>query len=117
MHYSLAAAMRGGGQAATTDQIQQAWRTVGMPLPAGAVATAVRSLISREVAVVSDEGYAFAVDLQRLWLDKHRHLDWVKEELEEAARKWTAKAQAPPTRKPRQPAAPSDEPAQVKRTR
>src|SRR5215813_510786 len=98
----LAAAMRGGAQAATTDQIQQAWRTVGVPLPAGAVATAVRSLSNREVAVVSDEGYAFAVDLQRLWLDKHRHLDWVKEELEEAVREWTAKAQSPRPSQPRQ---------------
>jgi hypothetical protein len=58
-------------------------------LPGSQAASAARNLTAREVVVASNGAYSFAVDLQRLWLDKHRRLDWVKEELEEPARKWS----------------------------
>ena len=60
---------------------------VGVSLPEGEVATALRSLTSREV-VAGDEDYSFTVDLQRQWLDKHRRLDWVKDELAETVAQW-----------------------------
>ena len=42
------------------------------------------------------QAYRFNVDLQRLWCQKHRHLDWVKDELAEAARQWHESAQPRP---------------------
>jgi AAA domain len=98
----MAAAMRARGCPATIDQIREVWSQAGLWLPEGEAAAAVRNLTAREVAVASDGAYSFAVDLQRLWLDKHRRLDWVKEELGEAARKWdlSAKAVRSPRGKP-----------------
>lgn len=89
----MAAAMRGGNLTATIDQIRQMWDTVGVPLPAGVATKAIRNLVAREV-VASDEAYSFRVDLQRLWLEKHRRLDWVKEELRETAQNWVQPATA-----------------------
>jgi hypothetical protein len=89
MMAGMAATIPAGGSAATTDQIREVWHKAGVRLPAGQAATAARNLTAREVVVASNGAYSFAVDLQRLWLDKHRRLDWVKQELEEPARKWS----------------------------
>jgi putative ATPase len=89
MMAGMAAAMLAGGSAATADQIREVWHKAGVRLPAGQAASAARNLTAREVVVASNGAYSFAVDLQRLWLDKHRRLDWVKEDLEEPARKWS----------------------------
>jgi len=84
----MAALMPASGPPATVDQIREVWRKVEVQLPAGEAASAARNLIAREVAVATGGAYSFTVDLQRLWLDKHRRLDWVKEELEESAPGW-----------------------------
>ena len=81
----MAAAMRTASGPVTIKEIREAWRDVGVPLPERKVAKAIRSLTNREV-VTGDQTYSFAVYLQRLWLDKHRRLDWVKEELTQALR-------------------------------
>ena len=106
MMAGMAAAMPSGGSAATADQIREVWHKAGVRLPEGQAASAARNLTAREVVVASNGAYSFAVDLQRLWLDKHRRLDWVKEELEEQARKWSEneppdQQQAPGSRRSR----------------
>ena len=83
----VVAAMRTGAGPATMAQVREAWREVGVSLPEGRIARALRSLDSREV-LSGSETYHFSVDLQRLWIEKHRHLDWVKDELAEAVQEW-----------------------------
>lgn len=100
MMAGMAAAMPAGGSAATAEQIREVWHKAGVRLPAGQAASAARNLTAREVVVASNGAYSFAVDLQRLWLEKHRRLDWVKEELEEPARKWSEE-HAPGSRRTR----------------
>ena len=78
----IAAVMRHETGPVTIDHVQDALHEVGVSLPARQVGPALRSLISREV-LTGSEAYWFTVDLQRLWLEKHRRLDWVKEELAE----------------------------------
>jgi len=89
----MAAAVRGGRNAVTLGQVRDAWRRSGVVLPDRQAAAALRSLASREV-ITGDAAYSFAVDLQRLWLDKHRRLDWVKDELAEPIRQWDREARA-----------------------
>ena len=106
MMAGMAAAMRAKGRPVTIDEIRQVWRHAGVSLPQGVAASAIRSLTSREVVTglaelspaaemtdPSSGAYSFTVDLQRLWLEKHRPLDWVKEELAKAAREWDPPAQ------------------------
>jgi hypothetical protein len=91
----VAAAMRDRTDPVIIDDALDAWRDAGVRLPEREVARALRSLTSREV-LAGDEAYRFNVDLQRLWCQKHRHLDWVKDELAEAARQWHEPAQPRP---------------------
>ena len=83
----IATAMRHGTGPVSIDNALDAWREFGVRLPEREVARALRSLTSREV-LAGDQAYRFNVDLQRLWCEKHRHLDWVKDELTEAIRQW-----------------------------
>jgi hypothetical protein len=85
---AMAAAMRNGPRAIGSAEIRATWRKAGVPLPERKLAAALRNLASREV-VMGIEAYSFTVDLQRLWLDKHRRLDWVKDELAESIQQWT----------------------------
>ena len=78
----VAAGMRHGTRPVIIDDVLDVWREVGVRLPEREVARALRSLTSREV-LAGDQAYRFNVDLQRLWCEKHRHLDWVKDELAE----------------------------------
>ncbi|MGD0245122.1 MAG: hypothetical protein ABSB59_33015, partial [Streptosporangiaceae bacterium] len=68
------------------------WRAIGVLLPEGEAARALRSLVSREV-LVGDGECSFTVDLQRLWLNRHRRLDWVKDELAETVAQWNRVAE------------------------
>ena len=83
----VATAMGHGTGPVSIDNALDAWRELGVRLPEREVARALRSLISREV-LVGDQAYSFSVDLQRLWCEKHRHLDWVKDELAEPIQQW-----------------------------
>jgi ABC-type multidrug transport system ATPase subunit len=85
----LAAAMWDDGAPATTEEIRAAWRRADVHLPEQEINRALHKLISREV-VAGSGPYSFAVDLQRLWIDKHRRIDWVKEDLTEAIAEWAA---------------------------
>ena len=85
---AMAAAMRTGRHAVTGKAIRETWRKTCGSLPDRKLSAALRSLASREV-ITGVEAYSFSVDLQRLWLDKHRRLDWVKDELAEPIQQWT----------------------------
>jgi hypothetical protein len=91
------AAVMSSRRPVTADRVREAWRKVGVSLSEGDVARAVRSLINREV-VAGEQAYSFVVDLQRMWLEKHRRLDWVKEELAEAISEWDRPADAGPAK-------------------
>jgi hypothetical protein len=88
----MAAAMRHRTSPVTINNARDAWHVVGVSLPEREVARALRSLISREVLAGTDD-YSFNVDLQRLWLDRHRRLDWVKDELAENIQQWNWSAE------------------------
>jgi hypothetical protein len=87
--------MRNGTEAVTADHIRDAWRKVNGTLPNREVARALRSLTGREV-LAGSQAYSFTVDLQRLWLDKHRRLDWVKDELAETVQEWNQSTEPSP---------------------
>jgi hypothetical protein len=84
----LVAVMGDGGTAATAGEIHEAWRQMDVDLPPQAITRAVRGLIAREV-ITGSNAYSFTVDLQRLWIEKHRRIDWVKDELAAAIAEWT----------------------------
>ena len=97
----IAAAMRAGASPVTIDYARDAWRKVDVSLPEREIARALRSLTSREVlrsltpreVPAGTQAYSFNVDLQRLWLEQHRHLDWVKDELAETVQQWKRSAE------------------------
>jgi hypothetical protein len=88
----MAAVMRRGVGPVTVDQVRDAWCEVSVTLPEHEVARALRSLTSRDV-VAGKEAYSFTVDLQRMWLERHRRLDWVKDQLAETVRQWNGPAE------------------------
>jgi len=83
----VAAAMRHQTGAVPVDDALDAWHEVGVRLPEREVARTLRSLTSRE-ALTGDQAYRFNVDLQRLWCEKHRHLDWVRHRTRRNAIRW-----------------------------
>jgi len=95
MMAGMAAVMQSPSPPVTVDHVREAWRKLGVSLPEDEVARAVRSLTGREV-VTGERTYAFAVDLQRMWLKKHCRLDWVKEQLAEAVREWNRPGRSTP---------------------
>jgi hypothetical protein len=88
----MAAAMEHQAGRVTLGQVRDVWQMQKVYLPERESIQALQSLSQREVAE-GGPAYSFAVDLQRLWLDKHRHLDWVKEELAETAERWNRSTQ------------------------
>ena len=56
----------------------------------------MQNLIGREVLSGDGQAYSFTVDLQRLWVEQHRHLDWVKDELAETVKQWSRSAETAP---------------------
>jgi hypothetical protein len=93
---AMAAVMRRRIGPVTVDQARDAWREVSVSLPEHEAARALRSLASREVVTATQPYSSFAVALQRLWLDKHRRLDWVKDDLAETLQQWNRSAGPPP---------------------
>jgi hypothetical protein len=88
---AMAAAMRPGPRPVTGRTIRKVGRKGGVPLPERNLSAALRSLASREV-ITRTEPYSFTVDLQRLWLDKHRPLPWLKDELAQSIDQWARAA-------------------------
>jgi 3-keto-disaccharide hydrolase/AAA domain-containing protein len=77
------------------DDINQAWTRFNVDIPKGEMAKATRSLMARDIITGQDE-YVFTVDLHRLWVQKYRRLDWVKEEIADTIREWSSSATATP---------------------
>jgi hypothetical protein len=92
----MAAAMRGEARPVTLDDVRESWQAVDVVLPAREGTRAVRSLTEREV-VADNRAYSFTVDLQRLWLEQHRRLEWVKEELAEQLPQWKRSTESWPS--------------------
>jgi putative ATPase len=85
----MVAAMSNSNCPVGVDDINQAWVRYDIVIPKGEMAKAIRSLIAREVIAGQDK-YVFTVDLQRLWVQKYRRLEWVKEEIADAIREWSS---------------------------
>jgi len=47
----------------------------------------MRSLIARDV-IIGEDKYEFAIELQRMWIQKYEKLEWVKEEITSALQVW-----------------------------
>ena len=65
------------------------WSAYDVIVPDSEKIKAVRSLIARDV-IVGEDRYEFAVELQRLWIQKYERLEWVKEEIAESVQKLRA---------------------------
>jgi len=72
-----------------TNDINRAWAQCDVVIPKGEMANAIRNLIARDV-ITGQNKYMFTVELQRLWVQKYRRLEWVKEEIEDTIREWSS---------------------------
>ena len=68
-------------------EVDRVWETLDVVLPNNEKAKAVRSLVARDV-IVGEDKYHFAVELQRLWIQKYAKLEWVKEEITPTLQRW-----------------------------
>jgi hypothetical protein len=84
---AMAATMGERNTPVTVREIGRAWANVGVAIPAGEIATAIKGLITRDV-ITGHDAFVFAVDLQRLWVRKYERLAWVKEEIAAATQGW-----------------------------
>ena len=95
---------------AVPDQVIRVWAERGLTLPEGEAARSVRSLVARDV-ISGVDAYAFTVDLMRLWIQKFRRLEWVKEEIDEAAQAWARQDQERRSREAQATAVPAAPPS------
>ena len=68
-------------------EIDRAWAGLDVVIPENEKARAMRSLIARDV-IIGEDKYQFAIELQRLWIQKYEKLEWVKEEITPALHVW-----------------------------
>jgi kumamolisin len=94
MMAAMASVLQSSDRRITAERVLDVWRQAGVTMPEGARDRAIRSLTAREVVVAGGRGYSFCVDLQRLWIKKHRRLSWVKDDLAEVVTAWGAAARA-----------------------
>jgi kumamolisin len=94
MMAGMASVLRTSGRRVTAERVRDVWRKAGVTMPQGAADRAIRSLLAREVVAAGERGYSFCVDLQRLWIRKHRRLNWVKDDLAEVIGDWETAARA-----------------------
>lgn len=69
------------------ETIAKAWMRCNVMIPSSEMTKAIRSLIARDIIVGQDQ-FMFTIDLQRLWIQKHRRLEWVKEEIADFVAEW-----------------------------
>ena len=91
---ALAEATREQAKPLTTRQIREFLRKRDVPMPLGEIETAVKNLRAREV-LRGDNAYQFAIDLQQLWTQQYKRMEWVKEESADLVRRWRATAEPP----------------------
>ena len=68
-------------------EIDRAWANLDVVIPENEKARAMRSLIARDV-IIGEDKYQFAIELQRMWIQKYEKLEWVKEEIAATLRVW-----------------------------
>jgi hypothetical protein len=87
----------GARGATSAEDIARTLKGQDIQLPADEAGQAFKSLLARDILAGTDP-YRFTVDLQRLWINKYERVEWVRDELAESLRKWTAlaRAAAPP---------------------
>jgi hypothetical protein len=68
-------------------EIDRAWAGLEVMIPENEKIRAMRSLIARDV-IIGEDKYQFAIELQRLWVQKYEKLEWVKEEIASTLQVW-----------------------------
>ena len=84
---ALASASGKRGHPVGSAEIDRMWAQYHVTLPDRERINAIRSLIVRDV-IVGEDKYQFAVELQRLWIQKYERLEWVKEEIAPVSGTW-----------------------------
>jgi hypothetical protein len=79
----------------TPEAITTALKQQQIYVPSEERTQAYKSLLARDV-LVGGEQYAFAVDLQRIWIFKYERPEWVRDEIKPALRKWASPPPTPP---------------------
>lgn len=92
----LATAMGERNRPVGRSEAARAWERLGVTLPAGEAARAMKSLAARDI-LSGDEQVRFTVDLQHFWARKFQRLEWVREEIREQVEVWNRQPAAPPT--------------------
>jgi hypothetical protein len=99
-----AAAMRqsNGKSAVSADDIARVLKQHDIVLPPEDAGQAYKSLLARDILIGTDP-YRFTVDLKRLWINKYERVEWVRDELVDAIKKWNSapRVTAPPPLPPR----------------
>ncbi len=85
---SMATAMGEQNCLIESNTIGRIWAHHNVSMPKGEMAKAIKDLISRDIIIGQDK-YTFTVDLQRLWVQKYRRLEWVREEIVDTVRAWS----------------------------
>ncbi len=85
---AMAAAMGRRSHPIGLAEIDRAWAGCDVVIPENEKARAMRSLIARDV-IIGEDKYQFAIELQRLWIQKYEKLEWVKEEIAPTLEVWT----------------------------
>ena len=83
----MAAVMGDRNRPIGPQEINRTWQRLNVALPENERAKAIKSLIARDVIIGRDQ-YEFAVELQRLWVQKYERLEWVKEEIAADLQRW-----------------------------
>jgi ATPase domain predominantly from Archaea len=76
----MAAAMGQSNTAVDSREVDRSWQRYNVSIPIGEQVRAIRNLIAKDF-IVGQEKFAFTINLQRLWVQKHRRIEWVKEEI------------------------------------
>lgn len=87
-------------RAASAQEIAFALKQQDIQLPPEDTGQAYKSLRARDILTGTDP-YRFTVDLQRLWINKYERVEWVRDELAEALKKWTGATRVPVSPPPR----------------
>lgn len=92
---NTATAANATNHAVTPDAIADVLKQQKIFVPSQECTAAYKALLARDV-LVGGENYAFAVDLQRVWINKYERPEWVRDEIGSALRKWNTAPSLPP---------------------
>lgn len=75
--------------------VEQILRSYTIPLPRGDIVRALQNLVARETLLGRD-GYRFAVEIMRLWVQQQKRMEWVQEEVRSFIESLPPLVEAPP---------------------